>query len=306
MGAIIFLNTLSMNFIDFIKQKFREGDALSRLIFINVAVFVFLQTISVLLLLFNHQFTWAAEFLAAPANVFYLLLKPWTAITYMFLHEGFFHILFNMFALYWFGRLFLMYFSQKQLVALYLIGGLAGYVFFAGAYNLFPYFQPAINSSIILGASGSIMAIILAVATQSPNLEMRMLFVGNLKLKYIALLAVITSFFSITSNNAGGEIAHLGGALTGYIFIVSLRQGNDLTAWLNKMLDFISDLFKPRKLKVHKNKGFAERKMTDAEYNQHKASRMKEIDRILDKIKASGYDSLSADEKKKLFEQGKN
>jgi len=120
-----------MNFIDLIKQKFREGDALIRLIFINVAVFVVFQTINILLLLFNQQFTWPTDFLAAPANLYFLIHKPWSALTYMFLHEGLFHILFNMFALYWFGKLFLMYFSQKQLVALYIIGGIMGYVFFA-------------------------------------------------------------------------------------------------------------------------------------------------------------------------------
>ncbi len=291
-----------MNFIDLIEQKFRKGDALIRLIFINVAVFVVLQTINILLLLFNQHFSWATDFLAAPANFFFLLQKPWSVLTYMFLHEGLFHILFNMFALYWFGQLFLMYFSQKQLVALYIIGGIMGYVFFAGAYNLFPYFQTAIDNSVILGASGSIMAIILAVATKLPNMEMRMLFVGNVKLKYIAAFVVLTSFFGITSNNAGGEIAHLGGALTGYFFIVSLRQGKDITAWLNKGIDRIYDLLKPRKLKVKKNENYAGHKMSDAEYNQNKANRMKEIDRILDKIKVSGYDSLSADEKKRLFE----
>lgn len=294
-----------MNFIEIIKQKFSEGDALFRLIFINVAVFVVLQTISILLLLFNQHFSWATDLLAAPANFFFLLQKPWSVITYMFLHEGLFHILFNMFALYWFGQLFLMYFSQKQLVALYMIGGIMGYVFFAGAYNLFPYFQTVIDNSVILGASGSIMAIILAVATKTPNMEMRMMFIGNVKLKFIAAFVVLTSFFGITSNNAGGEIAHLGGALTGYFFIVSLRQGRDITAWLNKGIDWVYDLFKPRKLKVKKNASYAGHKMSDAEYNQHKANRMKEIDRILDKIKASGYESLSADEKKRLFEQGK-
>ncbi len=294
-----------MNFIDFIKQKFREGDALFRLIFINVGIFIVLQTINILFLLFNHSISWPTDFLAAPASLGYLAYKPWTILTYMFLHEQLFHILFNMFALFWFGQLFLMYFSQKQLIALYILGGIAGYVFFAGAYNIFPYFQDSIDNSVILGASGSIMAIILATATKSPNIEMRMLFIGNIKLKYIAAIAVLTSFFGITSNNAGGEIAHLGGALTGYFFIVSLRQGKDITAWLNKVIDFIYDLFKPRKLEVKKNTNYTKHKMSDAEFNQHKANRMKEIDRILDKIKTSGYESLSAEEKKRLFEQGR-
>lgn len=293
-----------MNILDVIKRKFREGDALFRLIFINIAVFAIFQTLNIVFLLFNQHIS--TSFLAAPANFTYFFHKPWTAITYMFLHEGLFHIFFNMYALYWFGKLFLMYFSPKQLVGLYIIGGLVGYIFFAVAYNLFPYFQPVIDNSILLGASGSIMAIILAVAATSPNMELRLLLLGSIKLKYIALITVLISFFGITSNNAGGEIAHLGGAFIGYIFIVSLRQGKDITVWLNKIFDFIFDIFKPRKLKVKKNNSFTGRKMTDAEYNQNKANRLKEIDRILDKIKTSGYESLSTDEKKRLFEQGNN
>jgi len=198
-----------------------------------------------------------------------------------------------------------MYFSQKQLVNLYLIGGFAGALFYVLAYNIFPYFQPILYQSLLLGASGSIMAIIVASALQSPNMEMRMLLIGNIKLKYIAVFAILTSLFGITSNNAGGEIAHLGGALTAYIFIVSLRQGRDITKGLNKVLDAVYDLFKPRKLKVSSRNSSRNYKMSDAEFNVNKARKMEEIDKILDKIKTSGYDSLSTDEKKKLFEQGR-
>jgi len=295
-----------MNFWNIVKQQFRDGDSLIRLIFINVSLFVALKIVSILFLLFNLNFTLASSVLSAPAYFPALLDVAWSPFTYMFYHEEELHILFNMLTLYWFGRLFLMFFTSKQLVALYIMGGLFGYVFFAGAYNLFPYFQSSIQGGVLLGASGSIMAIILAAATKSPDMQMRFMLLGNVKLKYIALVAVLVSFFGITSNNAGGEIAHLGGALMGYLFVVSLRQGSDITAWLNKLIDFIYDLFKPRRLKIKKNKSFAGRKMTDAEFNQRKASRMHEIDRILDKIKSSGYDSLSAQEKRQLFEQGNN
>jgi len=210
-----------------------------------------------------------------------------------------------MLALYWFGKLFLMFSTEKQLVGLYVMGGFAGALFYVAAFNIFPYFEPVIQHTVLLGASASIMAIIVAAAMQSPNMELRMLFIGNIKLKYVAVIAVLASFFGITSNNAGGEIAHLGGALTGYFFVVSLRQGKDFTKWLNKLLDFFSDLFKPRKLKVKPNNKKGSSKMSDAEFNMNKARRMEEIDRILDKIKTSGYESLSSDEKKRLFEQGK-
>ncbi len=222
----------------------------------------------------------------------------------MFLHEGFFHLLFNMLSLYWFGKLFLIYFSEKQLVGLYLFGGLMGAFFYVGAFNLFPYYNPILTHSLLLGASGSIMAIIVASATQSPNMEMQLMFIGNMKLKYIALVAVLTSFFGITSNNGGGQLAHLGGALAGYYFVVSLRQGRDLTKGINCLLNFLANIFTAKKLKAKPNRSRTT-PMSDAEFNANKARKMETIDRILDKIKTSGYESLSAEEKKRLFDQGR-
>lgn len=295
-----------MNFWESLKEQFRRGDVIIRLIFVNVGVFALFKIVSVLFLLFRIDVSWLSTYLVAPAYLADLLFLFWTPITYMFFHFDVFHILFNMLALYWFGRLFLIYFSNKQIFALYLLGGLMGYLFFTGAYNIFPYFEGSIRSSVVLGASGSIMAIIVATAVKVPEMQMRFLLIGNVKLKYIALVAVLTSFFGIASNNAGGEIAHLGGALMGYLFVVSLRQGKDITAWINRVIDVVYDVFKPRKLKVKRNTVYRGRKMSDGDFNQHKADRMQEIDRILDKIKSSGYDSLTAQEKKQLFDQGNN
>ena len=210
-----------------------------------------------------------------------------------------------MFTLFWFGRIFLMYFSEKQLVGLYLIGGLLAGLTYVVAYNIFPYYAPTVHQSILLGASGSIMAIIIATAFRSPDMELQLLFLGNIKLKYIATFFVLTSLFGITSNNGGGELAHLGGALAGYLFFVSLRQGKDLTKAVSRILDAIYNLFSPRKLKVKQNSNRKNSPMNDAEYNMNKARKMADIDHILDKIKTSGYESLSSEEKKKLFEQGK-
>jgi membrane associated rhomboid family serine protease len=295
-----------MDFLDRIKQIFKQGDALTRLLVVNVAFFIVLQVILISFRLFNVSGDFILSYISVPADLYLLMKQPWTVISYMFVHEKFFHILFNMFALYWFGKLFQLYFNEKQLVALYLIGGVGGALFYLLAYNIFPFFAPMISQSILLGASGSIMAIIIAVAFQTPNMELRLLFLGSIKLKYIALFVVLTSFFGVTSENAGGEIAHLGGALAGYIFVVSLRSGTDITKWLNRFIDVIYGLFKPRKLKVKINNRPQSSRMTDAEYNANKVRRMEEIDRILDKIKKSGYESLSSEEKKRLFEQGKN
>ncbi len=288
-----------------IKLAFRNGNAINRLIYINVGVFFLCHIIALLLKLFNLPYESVYSVVALPAYMQSIITQPWSIISYMFLHENIWHIFFNMFTLYWFGKLFLMFFSEKQMVGLYLIGGFLGAAFYVLSYNIFPYFQPRLVGSILMGASASIMAIIVATAMHSPNFEMRMLLIGNVKLKFIALFFVLMSYFSIMSSNAGGEIAHLGGALAGYIFIVSLRGGKDFTKWINWVLDSIYNLFKPRKLKVKTNKNQNRTKITDAEFNMNKARNMQEIDRILDKIKTSGYESLSVEDKKRLFDQKK-
>lgn len=293
-----------MNLIDNLKETYRQGSASIRLIYINVAVYALLQVLVIILKLFTINGSGIFEWLSLPASFWQLIERPWTIITYMFLHKDIFHILFNMVALYWFGRLFLMYHTGKQLTNLYLLGGISAGLLYMISYNTFPLFRGITGFSMLMGASGSIMAIIVATAMQAPNMELRFFLLGNVKLKYIAIVAVLISFFSITSSNAGGEIAHLGGALYGYIFIVSLRRGKDTTRWVSRFFDSVSNLFKPRRLKV--KKGGAQRKMTDAEYNMQKARNMAEVDRILDKIKASGYGSLTEDEKNTLFQQRKN
>lgn len=293
-----------MNFTQNIKQIFNQGNALTRLIFINVAIYFIYNAIEIIFILFKVQFN-LSQYLSVPAELSQLLHKPWTIATYMFMHANFLHILFNMIALFWFGKLFFISFSEKQLIGLYVVGGLFSAFFYMLAFNVFPYFEPVVGYTVLMGASGSIMAIIVATAIQMPDMQLRLLFIGDIKLKYIAILSVLISFFGITSDNAGGEIAHLGGALCGYLFVVSLQKGMDLTAWVNKLLDTFSTLLKPRKLKVKPNSTGTKQRMSDAEFNQHKARKMQQIDHILDKIKSSGYESLTSEEKKQLFEQGK-
>lgn len=293
-----------MNILDNIKQTFKQGNSLTRLIYINLGVFVVLKMLQISLLLFNISGDFILSYLAAPAHISQLAQRFWTPLSYMFLHEGFFHLLFNMLNLFWFGKIFLLFFSEKQLVGLYIVGGLLAVAFYIVAFNLFPFYAPMLHQSLLLGASGSIMAIIVAAAVQSPHMEMQLLFLGRIKLMYIAIAIVLMSYFGITSDNGGGQLAHLGGALAGYIFVVSLRQGKDITKWLNWLFDLVYDLFRPRKLKVKPNASRGRAPFSDAEYNMNKAKKMAQIDQILDKIKTSGYDSLTTDEKKRLFEQG--
>lgn len=294
-----------MDIIQNIKSVFKQGNIVTRLIFINATVFILLNALIIIFKLFNVSAEFVLSYLAMPASLTKLMFRFWTPLTYMFLHQGFFHVLFNMFALYWFGRLFILFFTEKQLLGLYLLGGFLAAIFYVGSFNLFPYYVVFVPYSILLGASGSIMAIIVASAVHSPNMEMQMVLFGSVKLKYIALMAVAMSFFGITSDNGGGELAHLGGALAGYIFVVSLRQGRDITKGLNGLIDVFYNIYTPGKLKVKKKSTRTSKPMNDGDFNANKARKMKEIDHILDKIKSSGYQSLSTEEKKQLFEQGK-
>ena len=292
-----------------LREKFRNGDVVIQLIYINVAIFVVTTLAGVILKLSGFEEYASFSFLALPASVGRFLMQPWSVITYMFMHAGVWHILFNMLCLYWFGEIFLMFFSSKHLRGLYLLGGIVGGALFMLCYNVFPYFLPALESSVVVGASASILAIIIAVAYREPNYRVQLFLVGNVSLKYLALFVVVIDLMFVTSSNAGGHIAHLGGALGGLLFAVLLNKGIDLTRWINKLLDFFFRLFRYHtwhrrpKMQVHYYNNV--RQETDAEYNQRKKKKDEEIDRILDKLKKSGYGSLSSEEKKRLFDASK-
>ena len=293
----------SMNLTDNLKQTFKNGNTLTKLIYVNVAVFLFVNVLLIIFRLFTIDASRHFDWLAVPSNLSDLARHCWTPLTYMFLHKDIMHLLFNMLMLYWFGKIFLIYFSEKQLLSLYLFGGLVAALVYVAAYNIFPYYSPVSDYSLLMGASGSIMAIIVAAAVRAPNVEMNLLLIGRVKLIYIALVTVLISFFSVTGNNGGGEMAHLGGAMGGYFFVVIGNKGTDITAFINKIIDFFVNLRRQRpKLKTTK---FNTQRMSAEEYNQKKAQDSVEIDRILDKIKTSGYESLTTDEKKRLFEQKK-
>lgn len=294
-----------MDLIENIQRSFRSGSTVIRLIYINAAVFLMYNAVEIFLTLFKVSID-LSSYLAVPASFQNLLSYPWTIVTYMFMHKNFMHILFNMIALYWFGKIFTMYFTEKQLTGLYISGGIAAALLYILSFNIFPYFEDVIYMSSMIGASGSVMAIMVASAVKSPDMELRLLLFGNVKLKYIAIVFMLISFFGITSMNAGGEIAHLGGALFGYFFVVSLRKGKDITRFVNKIIDFLVDVFTGKKIWRKKLKTTRPgRKMNDGDFNAAKAQNMAEIDKILDKIKKSGYESLTAEEKKRLFDQGK-
>ncbi len=284
-----------------LKNLFRNGNAVTRLIFINVAAFLVVKLLTIVFQLFNSYFP-LVSYWALPASLHTLPVRFWTLVTYMFVHDGVFHLFFNMLCLYWFGKIALMYITEKQFVGIYLVGGLVAGLFYIAAYNLFPYYEPLVDASLLVGASGAIMAVIVAVAMIAPNMEIMLMLLGRIKLKWLALIIVLISLFGITSSNGGGELAHVGGALAGYIFVVLLRRGTDISAYVSPIIDKIVNIFRQPKRRKQPKFHYS-KPMNDAEYNQYKANRNAEIDVILDKIKRSGYDSLSAEEKRKLFEK---
>ncbi|KPK87656.1 MAG: hypothetical protein AMS27_02010 [Bacteroides sp. SM23_62_1] len=292
-----------MSIADEIKQTFKVGSNLTRLIYINLAIFIIVNLVEIFYFLFSRHDAYSSFLLtfAIPADPAILIRRPWTLITYMFLHKNFLHILFNLLWLYWFGRIFLEYLDGKKLIGVYILGGLAGALLYILSYNLIPVFREQVPLSYALGASASIMAIVVAISVYVPNYTVYLLFIGRVKIIYIALVGfLITSVFDF-SINTGGKIAHIGGALLGYLYILRYRQGHDMTRGLNRLIDSLFGLFKPKpKIKVTHR-----RNETDQDYNKRKADEQAEIDRILDKIAKSGYDSLSSQEKDLLFKQSR-
>jgi len=290
-----------MGIWDDIKLTFRKGSNLTRLIYINIAVFVLITIVAGIGFLLNDPEVSekALDLFSVPASLSTLLLRPWTLITYMFTHKDIWHILFNMLWLYSFGRIFLEYLDQRKLVAVYLLGGISGAIVYILSFNIFPAFTGVVADSIAIGASASVMAVVIAIAAYVPDYTVQLFILGRIKIKYLALgIFVLTSIMDF-SVNSGGKLAHIGGALFGYLYILNLRRGRDIGKGFNSIIDFFATIFKPRKkLKVtHKKVA------NEFEYNRIKVEHQKRINQILDKISKGGYDSLTKEEKEALFNE---
>ena len=289
-----------MTIWDEIKESFREGSALTRLIYINLGVFLTFRILNVFFFLSGTPFPFM-DWLALPADFSTLASRPWTLITYMFLHFDFLHILFNLLWLYWMGQIFLSYFDQGKLITIYLLGGILGGLFYVVGYNSFPVFSQIVTDSRLLGASASVIAIVTALAVHAPNHTLHLMFIGPVKMKYIALVSVLMYVIGISSTNAGGNLAHLGGAFLGVIYVLQLRHGIDRGKRINGLFSGIKTPFSPRpKVKVSYRKP-----VDDIEYNRQKNQDQYHMNEILEKISKSGYDSLSKEEKEFLFRMGK-
>lgn len=286
-----------------IKESFKYGSSATRIIYINLAVFLAYKVTEVIFFLFadGESASFLIPWFSVPASASELVLKPWTLISYMFFHVDFLHILFNLVWLYWFSKIFLSYFDQSQLVGVYILGGLAGAFLFILAFNLFPVFNQSLPGSVCLGASAGVLAIVIAISAYVPNYTLYLLFLGPVKLKYIALVSIVIDIISIPAGNAGGHIAHLGGALFGFLFVASLKNKTDLTrAFQLKQWKWKNPFRRKSKLKVN----YGDIPRDDYAYNARKLADQAEIDKILDKISKGGYDSLNKDEKDKLFRMG--
>ena len=285
-----------MSFIDNIKQRFNTASIVEKLIYINLAVFLLVFTFNTGGFLFQSSNNLIIEWFALPANLDEILYKPWTLFTYGFLHANFIHILLNLIALYFIGNLFMQYFTPKSLLSFYTLGTLFGGLIFIISYNLFPALIKDADNSILIGASAGISAIFIGMATYMPNYQLKFPLIGFVKLWHLALIWVALDILQIPIGNAGGRLAHIGGALFGFLYVQQVS---------NKEIDIfksIKSLFikKEKSLKtVYKSGNKKATKQVVKPNNQ------KEIDAILDKIGKSGYDTLTKSEKDFLFKQGK-
>ena len=295
---------MAADIIDKLKHRYKHGSVLIRFIYINLAFFVIIKVVSLFTTLFNIYSFDLITLLGVPSGLNMLLKRVWTLFTYMFVHEQILHILFNMLWLYWFGKIFLQYFTGRVFGSLYVLGGLGGALLYIIAFNYIPYFA-SMDRSWMIGASASVMAIVMATAFYRPEVRLNLLFIGSIKIVYIAIAAFIIDFLSLGNGvNEGGHVAHIGGALIGYLFAMQYKNGKDITAWVGKLIDWFVNLTKPRK-KKSKMKVQYKRNETDMEYNERKKNEQADIDTILDKLKTSGYNGLSSEEKRKLFDASK-
>ncbi|MFO7258077.1 MAG: rhomboid family intramembrane serine protease [Bacteroidota bacterium] len=291
--------------LDDFKQAFnRYNNAHVQIIIINVVIFLALAVLRVFsaILQADGFFEFIHHNIAIPALFSDFVEKPWTIITYAFVHDlsGILHIFFNMLILYWFGRLFVEYLGSDKLIAVYVLGFLAGGIMFLLAYNLIPYYKLNIPAGGMVGASAAVNAVVVACATLLPNYTFFLLLLGPIRIKYIAAFFVVVSFIGTVGTNEGGNLAHLGGALIGYLYIKQLKAGRNIGGWVTFVLDWFRRMLKPEtRVKVtyrgQRKKTKEGRKPATDRVSQD------EIDAILDKISEGGYESLTREEKEKLF-----
>lgn len=295
---------------DEFKSVFQKpNNAHVQLIVINVAAFLIMGAIFVFSTWGGSEgvYSFVMKQFTIPPKFAEFILRPWTLVTYAFAHSrtDFFHIIFNMLIFYYFGRIFIEYLGNDKLIALYFLGAITGGILYLLVYNIVPYYIARSEFQGMIGASAAVYAIVTGAAVLLPNYTFYLLFLGPVKIKYIAGFYIILSFLGSVGSNAGGNIAHLGGALMGFIYIKQLQVGVNWGGWITSTLDWFKELFQSRpKVKVTYRKS---EPVTNSKVKSKVGSKASqaEIDAILDKISERGYESLSSDEKEKLFNASK-
>ncbi len=335
---------MAASMIEDMKLRFRQGGSITRLIMINVIIHIAIALVYVPVFLFMNKYVSAGQFDSFISEWFWfpsdwrkIPFRLWTIFSYMFLHANFWHLFSNMLVLYIFGVKLSNLMRNDQIFPIYFWGGIVGALFFAIGFNVFPAFSHLASQGQIVGASAGVMAVVFAAATINPTGTFMIPFINKeIELRYVALLWAIYNVIVIPGGNAGGALAHLGGALMGWYFVRQLRKGIDLAAPVNKVIDSVQhsraiewiqrgpkrsknyDKAKAtKKVKTSTNttktptfkstmkvyKGSARSDYYGNEYGRsfiQKYSDMAHEDclnTILEKIKHSGYDSLSEDER---------
>jgi membrane associated rhomboid family serine protease len=290
-----------MTLKDQIRSQVQMMNSAEKLILLNIICFIFPLFLKTLFFLFAIPYGTFISFFELSSDWGTLLFRPWSILTYSFIHSGFFHLFWNMYLLYFSSRLFLNLFSIKIFLNVYFLGVVVGAFTFLLSYALFPAFQN--TTPAMIGASAGVMGIFVFISTYSPDQEVRIIFF-NIKLRYLAIGFILIDIIQIPYGNAGGHLAHLGGAVLGFLYAQRLQNGIDIGLPFERFIAKTIDLFKkkPTLRTVHKKKPSKKTKSTTTTDTLHQ----KQIDAILDKISTSGYESLSQNEKDYLFQAGKD
>ena len=283
-----------MNFIQNLKHKYKTGSIIEKLIYINVTIFACTLLITLFQSLYQQEQNLIIQWFSLDDNFSEFIGKPWSIITYGFLHADFIHLIFNMITLYFVGNLFIQYFTQKQTLNFYLLGTFFGGVLFILSQSYFPLFEG--RNSTLVGASAGISAIFIGISTYMPNYELKIRFIGFVKLWHLAAIWLAFDIIGLVGPNAGGSFSHLGGSLFGFLSVNQVSTKN------TRFFEIISALFNTKKNNLKTVYKSANKK---EDTRKSKGVHQDKIDRILDKISKSGYDTLTQTEKEFLFKQGK-
>ncbi len=291
-----------------IKQSWSSGSMLNRIIWINIIVFALIEISS----LFNlgDENLW----LATSADLQVLKYRPWTIVTHMFVHDGVWHLFWNLIGIWGFGRMYQAEEGSRKLLSTYVMGGLAGIIFVIGSVHLLPALSDFNFNISVMGASSAMFAIIAATATLNPNKKVNFILFGTVQLQHIAFAILLLNYFLFRDKQMEVMMGHFGGVLMGFLIVSQAKKGRNISLWLEWIFDVFMSIIPTKggtktKFKVFKGKkkpkAQSTRPKSDDEFNSERREKELKVDAILDKISRHGYDHLTKEEKEFLFKQSK-